>query len=583
MLKMSLAEIADANENYNRSVEASVEKAKKDRACQNKLQQEWDEKLRSISSHRLPTGIDVPLIAVPRMDHPAQIARYRGEWGFPGEFPYGLSIYPRTFLIIDGKREHEEPTRIFAGLGSPEMTNERFHLIMRQQQSKRLSTAFDTNTLLGRSADNPDYFLDIGEGGVSVSTYQDILTLYDGFFSDDTSISMTINGPSLWMTAARFQAARERGQDLQKIRGTSQTDPCKEDDAQNELLFPLDKSIKLAMDMFEWCARNAPAYYPINISGYHIEQKGATPIQQAAFTLANGFVYIDAALQRGMNINSIGKRLPFFFTSGLEIEYIALLSAVRRIWAVALRDVYGADDLAAQKLKAHVQTSGRSLYEREIQNNITRTALELFHALLNYPQALHSNSYDEPITTPTEGAVRIASDAQAILFEEMGGFKDMMAHLSDGSGRMQIYHSVMKGVLDYFRQIDEFGGTLQAKADGFFRDEIARSSTLYDKQVHSGERRIIAINRYREGREENKDIPRVEISRDIKQKRSEDVKRFKSQRNPREVKEKILQLQNTARKDGNIFDITLQIVKDITIDEWTRALQEVYGIYRRKI
>lgn len=580
---MSLAEIINANENYNRSVEASVEKAKKNRAYQNKLQREWDEKRHTIVSHKLPTGIDVPLIAVPCMDHPAQIARYQGEWGFPGEFPYGLSIYPKTFLIIDGKREHEEPTRIFAGLGSPEMTNARFHLIMGQQQSRRLSTAFDTNTLLGRSADNPDYLLDVGEGGVSVSTYQDILTLYNGFFSDDASISMTINGPSLWMTAARFQAARERGQNLKKIRGTSQTDPCKEDDAQNELLFPLDKSIKLAMDMFEWCAQNTPSYYPINVSGYHIEQKGATPIQQAAFTLANGFVYVDAALQRGMSINSIGKRLPFFYTSGMEIEYIALLSAVRRIWAVALRDVYGADDPAAQKLKAHVQTSGRSLYEREIRNNITRTALELFHALLNYPQALHSNSYDEPITTPTEEAVRIASDAQAILFEEMGGFKDMMAHLSDGSGRMQVYHLVMKGVLDYFRQIDEFGGTLQAKADGFFRDEIAQSSALYDKQVHTGERRIIAINRYRQGRKENKAVPRVEIPWDLKQKRFEDVKRFKSQRDQRKVKEKILQLQNTADKDDNIFEITLEIVKDVTIDEWTRALQEVYGMYRRKI
>ena len=580
---MSLKDIVHANEQYNRSIEVSVKKAKHDEAYQNELLLAWEQKFKNIKLQNLPTGINIPQIAVPHIDHPSQIARYQGEWGFPGEFPFGLSIYPKAFLIVAEIRDHEEPTRIFAGLGSPKMTNERFRFLVMRQQSRRLSTAFDTNTLLGRGADNPDYFLDVGEGGVSVTTYRDILDLYDGFFEDDVSISMTINGPSLWMTAARLQAAKERGQDLQKVRGTSQTDPCKEDDAQNELLFPLDKSIKIAMDMFEWCSKNAPLYYPINVSGYHIEQKGATPIQQAAFTLANGFVYIEEGLKRGMDINTIGKRLPFFFTSGLDIEYISLLSSVRRIWSVALRDVYGADDPNAQKLKAHIQSSGRSLYEREIQNNITRTALELFYALLNYPQSLHSNSYDEPITTPTESAVRIASDAQAILFEEMGGFKDMMAYLSDSSGRTEVYHAVMNGVLDYFKQIEEFGGTLQAKATGFFRDEIANSSALYDKQFLSGERRIIAVNRYVEGREDNKGFPRVEISADMKRQRLEDVRRFKKARNQEKVEDQIRKLKHVAENGGNVFKVTMEIVKEVTIDEWTRALQEVYGLYRRKI
>lgn len=583
MTETTLSDIILANARYDRSVEESVERAQHDEAWQKELRRIWDEKLKTVRNRPLPTGLEIPMIAIPHIDHPAQIARYLGEWGFPGEFPYGLSIYPQAFLLVGGKREHEEPTRIFAGLGSPEMTNARFRYIMKRQQSRRLSTAFDTNTLLGRGADNPDYFHDIGEGGVSVTTYEDVLTLYNGFFEDDVSISMTINGPSLWMTAARLQAARERGQSLKNVRGTSQTDPCKEDDAQNELLFPLDKSIKLAMDMFEWCAANAPLYYPINVSGYHIEQKGATPIQQAAFTLANGFVYVENALQRGMNINAIGRHLPFFFTSGMDIEYIALPSAVRRVWAVALRDVYGATDPGAQKLKAHVQTSGRSLYEREILNNITRTSLELFYALLNYPQALHSNSYDEPITTPTEEAVRIASDAQAILFEEMGGFKDMMAYLSDASGRTQIYRLVINGILDYFRQIDEFGGTLQAKTDGFFRDEIARSSALYNEQIHNGVRRIVAVNSYREGRTDNKSVPRVEISEELKCKRRDDVERFKKRRDPAKVGKNIRRLQEAAGKGANVFAVTLEIVGEVTLDEWTRALQDVYGMYRRKI
>lgn len=580
---MSIADIVQANERYNKSIEISVQRAKTDSKYQEQLQKHWDGYVKNIKSCQLPTGLEIPLIAVPQIDHPAQIARYQGEWGFPGQFPYGLSIYEKSFLITDGERDHEEPTRIFAGLGSPEMTNERFRYITQCQQSKRLSAAFDTNTLLGRGADNPDYFFDVGEGGVSVTTYQDVQKLFEGFLDTDVSISMTINGPSLWMTAARLLAAQDAGQDILKVRGTSQTDPCKEDDAQNELLFPLDKSIKLAMDMFEWCERNAPLYYPINVSGYHIEQKGATPIQQAAFTLANGFIYVEEALQRGMSINSIGKRLPFFLTSGMDFEYISLLSAVRRFWAVAMRDVFGADDPSAQKLKAHVQTSGRSLFEREILNNITRTALELFYALLNYPQALHSNSYDEPITTPTENAVRIASDAQAILLEELGGFKDMMGFLSDSSGRMSAYHLVLEGILDYFRQINEMGGILQAKAEGFFRGEIARSSALYDQQVQNGQRIIIAVNRYNEGRISSKEAPRVEISEEMKRKRVEDVKRFKNNRDPQRVKDKILQLKEIAGNGGNVFEITMQIVKDVTLDEWTNALQKVFGLYRRKI
>ena len=580
---MSLADIIQANDQYHRWIEESVDRAKEDKKYQKDLEQAWQEKTGALQYHALPTELEIPQIALPHFDHPAQMARYLAEWGFPGEFPYGLSIYPKAFLIVDKHRDHEEPTRIFAGLGSPEMTHERFRYIVKQQQSKRLSTAFDTNTLLGRSADNPDYFFDIGEGGVSVTTYQDVLTLYDGFFEDDVSISMTINGPSLWMTAARLQAAQEHGQDLKKVRGTSQTDPCKEDDAQNELLFPLGPSIKIAMDMFEWCSQNAPLYYPINVSGYHIEQKGATPIQQAAFTLANGFVYVDAALQRGMNINTIGKRLPFFFTSGMDFEYIALLSAVRRVWAVALRDAYGADDPNAQKLKAHVQTSGRSLYEKEIQNNISRTALELFYALMNYPQALHSNSYDEPITTPTEEAVRIASDTQAILFEEMGGFKDMMAYMSDSSGRREAYHRVINGILDYFREIDHLGGTLQAKAEGFFRDEIAQSSNRYDQQVRSGERRIIGVNRYSEDRQESGQISRVKIPDELKRKRVDDVRRFKERRDLKKVEAGIQKLKQAASEGDNVFEVTMQVVKDVTLDEWTHALQEVYGMYRRKI
>ena len=579
---MSLTAIVQANEAYAQKIERSVDLALKDPAYQEELRQSWEAARKKIPVQMLPTGMTLPALALPHIDHPVQVARYLGEWGLPGEFPYGLAIYPQAFVVLEGQERHKEPTRIFAGLGSPEMTNERFHYILGKQSSKRLSTAFDHMTLIGRGADNPDYFFDIGEGGVSVSTYEDVKRLYAGFFEEEASISMTINGPSVWMTAARIAAAMERDQDLRAIQGTSQTDPCKEDDAQNELIFPLADSLRLAMDMFEWCVTHTPRYYPINVSGYHIEQKGATPIQQLAFTLANGFVYVDEARQRGIPINTIGKKLPVFFTSGTDLEYIALLSAARRLWAVALRDVYGADDPKAQKLKAHVQTSGRSLYEREILNNITRTALELFYALLNYPDSLHSNSYDEPITTPTEGAVRIAADAQSILLEEMGGFKDMMGFLSDGSGRTEVYRRLIQESLEYFRQIDALGGTLTAKTQGFFRDQIEQSSSLYEAQVRSGKRPIIGVNRYAEGREESTSILRVEIPEEVKRKRVQDVQAFKARRDPVKVAEQLRKLQEVASKRGNVFEVTLEVVKDVTLDEWAEALQTVYGLYRRK-
>ncbi|MBL8993546.1 MAG: acyl-CoA mutase large subunit family protein [Spirochaetia bacterium] len=577
----SLKEIIHANEAYTASVEKRVSDAKEDRSLQERLRKEWEKRV-AIPNRKLLTGFEVPLLALPDMDHPAQIARFLGEWGMPGEFPYGLSIYPTAFVVTDEGPRFEEPTRMFAGLGDPKMTNDRFRLVTSRQRSKRLSTAFDTNTLMGRDADDPDYLIDIGEGGVSVSTFEDVKTLFDGFFQDPTSISMTINGPSVWMTAARLRAAVDSGQKLENIRGTSQTDPCKEDDAQNELIFPLDKSIKIAMDMFEWCVRKAPKYYPINVSGYHIEQKGATPVEQAAFTLANGFVYIDEAKKRGISPTEAAPRLPFFFTSGFDLEYIALLSAARRVWSVALRDAYGVAEPNAQKLKCHIQTSGRSLYEREILNNITRTALELFYALLNYPQSLHSNSYDEPITTPTEGAVQIASDAQAILLEEAGGFKDMMGFLSDSSGRLTVYRNLIRGVLDLFKQMEEFGGILEAKAGGFFRDRIAASSGLYEEQVRTGKRRIVGVSAYVEGRKDTAGIARVQIPDDLKKKHAGAVARFKKNRDPEKVKTCLHRLRETASSGGNVFDVTFDIVPHVTLGEWTYALQQVYGIFRRR-
>lgn len=586
---MRLEQIAAAAESYAASVEDSVRRAKTDRGHQRRLEAEWTrlkEEWRKHAGGRettvTATGLEIPLLALPQVDHPAEIARYLGEWGFPGEFPYGASIYRQAFLRGDGDDSgREEITRMFAGFGSPRLTNQRFRFLARNQKTPRLSTAFDTMTLLGRDCDDPAYWFDIGEGGVNVCTYQDVLTLYDGFLDENVSISMTINGPSVWMTAARLKAAQRAGNDLRKVRGTSQTDPCKEDDAQNELVFPLDKSIKIAIDMFEWCAKNAPRYYPINVSGYHIEQKGATPVQQAAFTLANFFLYVDEALKRGIGIDEIPPRLPIFLTSGADIEYVALLSAVRRVAAIALRDVYGAKDPNAWKIKAHMQTSGRSLYERAPLNNITRTAIQLFYALLNVPQSLHANSWDEPITTPTEGPVTIAAHQQAILMEEIGGFKDMMMFLGDGSSRYWIYRKNIDGIVDCFRQIGSYGGVLEAKDEGFFRGKIAEASQTYEEQVLSGKRRIVGVNVY-EGDDEDADVPRTSIANEVKREKADAVRKFKESRDKEQVQAAIDELKHAARTGGNVFAATYRHVDLVTLGEWSRALQDVFGAYRRR-
>lgn len=582
---MRLGKIIGALEAYERFVEEEVGATLKDPLRADAVSRQWEGATAAFSSRvkTLPTGLEIPQWALPRCDHPSAMARYLAEWGLPGSFPYGLSIYPEAFLVGDGVARHEEPTRMFAGLGDPAMTHERFLFLTRNQRSRRLSTAFDTHTLMGRDADDPEALMDVGEGGVSVSTFEDVKVLYDGFLDGETSISMTVNGPSVWMTAARLRAAAENGVPLEKVRGTSQTDPCKEDDAQNELLFPLDKSIAIAMDMFLWCQKNAPRYYPINVSGYHIEQKGATPVEQAAFTLAHGFLYIDEARKRGMDPGEAARRLPFFFTSGLDIEYTALLSAARRIWAVALRDGLGVADPAAQRLKCHIQTSGRSLYEREILNNITRTAIELFYALLNVPQSLHSNSYDEPITTPTEGAVQVAADAQSILLEEAGGFKDMMGFLGDSSGRTEIYRRVMGGILDVFREIEEAGGVMAAKATGYFRNRIAASSAKQEAQIRSGQRPVVGLNIYHEGRGSSVTVPRVEIDAGVKERHARAVAAFKAGRDQARVKSSLAKLKEVALQGGDVFAATYDMVDHITLGEWTFALQQVYGVYRRRM
>src|SRR2546428_5700748 len=369
-----------------------------------------------------PTGLKLPRLALPQTDEAGEIARFLYGEGLPGEFPFVTAAYREMYLEKSLKTgiqnpRAEEPTRLFAGLGLAEDTNKRFHYLTRHQQSIRLSTAFDSPTLYGLDSDADGVFGKVGEGGVAVDTIEDMERLYADFPLGDEhlSVSMTINGPAPIILAMYVAAAQRRfGRSvIPKLRGTVQADILKEVQAQNETIFPMEASLRFLTDMAEFTTARMQRWYPISISGYHIAEAGATPVQQAAFTLSNGFAYVEMFRARGLDVNRFGPRLSFFLDCGLDIEYLALTRVCRKIWAIGMRDVFGADE-RAQLFKVHTQTSGRSLIAHEFKNNLTRTAAELLLAYANATNSSHSNSPDEPFITPAEEYVRLAVHAPAI-------------------------------------------------------------------------------------------------------------------------------------------------------------------------
>src|SRR2546425_5499335 len=468
-----LAEVTNAVEDYNRFVEDQVRRARGDPEFRYQILRRWEAVRAGVGTVTTPTGLKLPRLALPQTDEPGEIARYLYGEGLPGEFPFVNAAYPEMYLEAEettgrlnrksqkANRQSEEPTRLFAGLGLAADTNRRFHYLTRQQKTIRLSTAFDGPTLYGLDSDADGVFGKIGEGGVAIDTIEDMERLYAGVPLGDEhfSVSMTINGPAPILLAMYVAAARRRfGPDvIPKLRGTIQADVLKEVQAQNEIIFPIEASLRFLTDMVEFTTAHMPRWYPISISGYHIAEAGATPVQQAAYTLLNGFTYAELFRQRGMDVNKFGPRLSFFLDCGLDVEYVALARVCRKLWAIGMRDVFGADQ-PAQRFKLHTQTSGRSLMAHEFKNNLTRTAIELLLAYANATNSCHSNSADEPFTTPSAEYVRLAAHAQAILLEESGLFKFMMNGLSGSPGMRLVEEAVEAAILDEFRELEQLGG-----------------------------------------------------------------------------------------------------------------------------
>lgn len=589
----TLALVCDATHAHARFVGEQVRRARNDSAFRDDLLKRWNDIRGSIGTQRTPTGLELPSYPLPVLDEPGEIARYLFGEGLPGEFPYLNAAYREMYRGLEplnGKTSirtshSEEPTRLFAGLGLAEDTNRRFHFLTKHQRSIRLSTAFDGPTLYGLDSDADGVFGKIGEGGVAVDTIEDMEQLYDAFPLGDErfSVSMTINGPAPIILAMYIAAARRRfgSRVARKLRGTIQADILKEVQAQNEIIFPLDASLRFLGDMVEYTTAHMPRWYPISISGYHIAEAGATPVQQAAFTLSNGFTYVELFRQRGLDVDRFGPRLSFFLDCGIDVEYLVLARICRKLWAIGMRDVFGAGE-RAQLFRLHTQTSGRSLIAQEFKNNITRTAVELMLAYIGATNSCHSNSPDEPFTTPAEEYVRLASHAQAILLEETGLFRHTMNLFGSSPGMQAVERAVEKAILDEFQTIDRLGGVLAAIEHRYQRAQIQAAAHRYERQIANGDRPIVGLNRYLNADEPLAEPKVVRTSRSRKERQVARLQKFKH-RNRAKSDRALDSLARVVESRGNVFEELLNTVECCSLGQITGRLFEAVGRYRPSV
>ncbi len=607
-----LGQVVEAVENYNRFVLDEVKRARVDKAFGQKLLNRWNDVKAKTPIGTAPTGLKLPRLALPEIDEPGEIARYLLGEGLPGEFPFTNGAYREMYLEplrapeegSFGKKTHgkngqskngkngsaaspktketEEPTRLFSGFGLAEDTNKRFHYLTGHQRTARLSTAFDGPTLYGIDSDADGVFGKIGEGGLAIDTYEDMVRLYDGFDmgSPSFSASMTISGPAPIIMAMYIAAAKKRfgSKVVPNLRGTIQADIFKEVQAQNETIFPTEASLRFLCDMIEYTTREMPRWYPVSISGYHIGEAGATPVQQAAYTVSNGFAYAEMLAARGIPVDQFAPRLSFFLDCGLDVEYIALARASRRIWAIGMRDVFGAGT-KGQMFKLHTQTSGRSLVAAEFKNNLTRTAAELMLAYMNGTNSCHSNSADEPFTTPSEEWIRLAAHGQAILLDESGIFKHTMNMLTGSPGMKAVERAVEAAILEEFRRIEELGGVLAAIEHRYQRSQIQNAAHRYEQQIYDGTRPIIALNKYADLKDEMPELEMVRTPRAKKQLQVDRLKKFKK-KNAEKSKRALDKLVDVVERGENCFPTLIDAVEVCSLGQITGRLQEIVGRFR---
>ncbi|WP_163527453.1 fused isobutyryl-CoA mutase/GTPase IcmF [Halobacillus ihumii] len=549
------------------------------------------------------SGTKVPKVALPAYNDWGDRLTWLLRENVPGAFPFTAGVFPF-------KRKGEDPKRQFAGEGTPERTNRRFHYLSEGDDAKRLSTAFDSVTLYGEDPDErPDIYGKVGESGVNICTLEDMKKLYDGFDLVDptTSVSMTINGPAPIILAMFFNTAidqqlnkfteengREPNQEEAKqikeetihvVRGTVQADILKEDQGQNTCIFSTEFALRMMGDIQQYFIdHEVRNYYSVSISGYHIAEAGANPITQLAFTLANGFTYVEYYLSRGMDINKFAPNLSFFFSNGLDPEYTVLGRVARRIWAIVMKNKYGANE-RSQKLKYHIQTSGRSLHAQEIDFNDIRTTLQALIAIQDNCNSLHTNSYDEAITTPTEESVRRAMAIQMIISKEFGLTKNENS-LQGAYIIRELTDLVEEAVLQEFERMNERGGVLGAMERQYQRGKIQEESLHYEGKKHSGELPIIGVNTYLNPNPLTEDdINSMDIARADKEEKEHQITELRNFQKSHEdvASEALNRLKATASGGGNVFAELMETVKVASLGQITNALYEVGGQYRRNM
>ncbi len=559
-----------------------------------------DKEIRTQLTSQSLSGTKIRKVILPRYTDDGEILRFLMKENVPGSFPFTAGVF--AF-----KREGEDPTRMFAGEGDAFRTNRRFKKVSEGMPAHRLSTAFDSVTLYGCDPDErPDIYGKIGNSGVSIATLDDMKVLYDGFdlVCPTTSVSMTINGPAPIILACYFNTAidqqiekfkadngREPTEDeaeeihewvLKTVRGTVQADILKEDQGQNTCIFSTEFALKMMGDIQEFFVHNqVQNFYSVSISGYHIAEAGANPISQLAFTLANGFTYVESYLARGMHIDDFAPNLSFFFSNGMDPEYSVIGRVARRIWAVAMKNKYGANE-RSQKLKYHIQTSGRSLHAQEMDFNDIRTTLQALIAIYDNCNSLHTNAYDEAITTPTEESVRRAMAIQLIINREWGVAKN--ENPNQGAFVIdELTDLVEEAVLQEFEAIASRGGVLGAMETGYQRGKIQEESLYYEHKKHDGSYPIIGVNTFLNPK--GMAQQEIELARSTDEEKQSQIKRLRDfqARNADHSPAMLEKLKQTVIADGNVFAVLVEAVRYCSLGQISTALYEVGGQYRRSM
>ena len=533
-------------------------------------EKKWKEDVKNSSqrnySFKSASGEDVDLLYYPEDNE----NNYLDKLNFPGQFPYTRGIHPNLY------RGKLWTMRQFAGFGTPAETNQRFKHLLEQGQTG-LSVAFDMPTLMGYDADHPLSEGEVGMCGVAISSLQDMEILFDGIDLSKISVSMTINGPAVILFAFYVAVAQNQGVDISKLNGTLQNDILKEFIAQKEWIYPPVESMRIIMDMIQYCTKEMPKYNTISVSGYHIREAGSTAIQELAFTLADGFCYVEHAIKVGLDVDEFAPRLSFFFNSHLDFfEEIAKYRAARRIWAQVMKEKYGAKSERSLKLRFHTQTAGFSLTAQQPQNNISRTAFQGLAAVLGGTQSLHTNSMDETLALPSQHAAEIALRTQQLIAFETG-VTNVVDPLGGSWYVEELTNKMEKEAYNYFSKIDDLGGVIPAIEMGYFQREIAEAASDYQRRVDSKRRIVVGVNEFSKNNEEI-EIPILEIRKEVEREQIEGLKSLREKRNEETVDAKLKSITDACRTKDNLIPLIIDAGQShATLGELVTSMKVVFG------